>query len=299
MRETPLKEAERGDLAVALRGILRRLDALENSALSRSRMLVTAARRGIEGLTPTDPRPSDLDFFIRGIDAQMAMLAGDFEDLIAGFAVEAGSLGEEFAGAQLRALGIDPAKFAGQGLSSSELVTTARVLAAEASTAIGETSARIQADVARAFLAPKPKLSEIRNAIAQNLITRRRDGSLSGAIAKIATKLRGSVGAIFGQASQAVQKAAEESGEPIGKIWVKKPPRVRPTHSEAAARYRVNGNPGPIPIDDFFVIGGVKLRFPRDPQAVSVGGSVAGEVANCKCECVIVPMPKSKARKSA
>lgn len=51
----------------------------------------------------------------------------------------------------------------------------------------------------------------------------------------------------------------------------------RPNHLAAEKRYGINGNTGPIGVDDDFTIGGHKARYPRD------GRLPASETVNCRC----------------
>lgn len=61
--------------------------------------------------------------------------------------------------------------------------------------------------------------------------------------------------------------------------------RVRPTH-RAAGRAR------PIPVNQLFIVGGDKLRYPGDPR-----GST-GETINCRCRMYTVPKKVLKNEKS-
>ncbi len=55
--------------------------------------------------------------------------------------------------------------------------------------------------------------------------------------------------------------------------------RTRPTHVRAGAQYSEGGNPGPIPLDEPFVIGGQQMMYPLDG---SLGAHVR-EIAQCRC----------------
>jgi len=55
--------------------------------------------------------------------------------------------------------------------------------------------------------------------------------------------------------------------------------RIRDTHLSAWMQFQEGGNPGPIPMDDFFVVGGYKMLYPLDRQ----NGAPADEWANCRC----------------
>ena len=52
---------------------------------------------------------------------------------------------------------------------------------------------------------------------------------------------------------------------------------TRPTHVEAGRRYAIGGDPGPIPTDEPYIVGGERLMYPRDPSGA------AGETINCRC----------------
>jgi hypothetical protein len=53
--------------------------------------------------------------------------------------------------------------------------------------------------------------------------------------------------------------------------------RTRPDHIDAWGRYSRGGTPGPIPIDDYFVVGGVQMQCPGDKSAP------ADQIVNCRC----------------
>lgn len=57
--------------------------------------------------------------------------------------------------------------------------------------------------------------------------------------------------------------------------------RVRRTHQIASSKK-------PIPKDQLYQVGDVLMRFPADPEAF--GGNVAGEVINCRCRSMILPI---------
>jgi len=66
------------------------------------------------------------------------------------------------------------------------------------------------------------------------------------------------------------------------KEWLATPDRrTRPTHLRAWADYSEGGTPGPIPIDQPFIVGGEQLMFPGDPS---------GSCENvCQCRCTMLP----------
>jgi hypothetical protein len=71
----------------------------------------------------------------------------------------------------------------------------------------------------------------------------------------------------------------------MGKVWINsKDARVRDSHREAGRRYRVGGDPGPIPVGESFIVGGAALRYPLDPNGPP------DEVIECRCRHRIVPL---------
>jgi len=58
--------------------------------------------------------------------------------------------------------------------------------------------------------------------------------------------------------------------------------RVRDSH-------RIVGMQEPIGFNEWFNVGGVRMRFPNDPQAVGFSGEIAKERINCRCRMVTFP----------
>jgi hypothetical protein len=68
-------------------------------------------------------------------------------------------------------------------------------------------------------------------------------------------------------------------GAPM-KEWLGTPDdRIRPDHLDAMVRYSEGGNPGPIPINEAFVVGGVHMMHPGDGPPEQV----------CNCRCTTLP----------
>ncbi len=64
------------------------------------------------------------------------------------------------------------------------------------------------------------------------------------------------------------------------KEWLHTPDnRVRDSHKTAGFQYRQGGTPGPIPIDEFFIVGGYNMLYPLDMS----NGAPADEAMNCRC----------------
>jgi hypothetical protein len=84
------------------------------------------------------------------------------------------------------------------------------------------------------------------------------------------------------QAAQArmTERAATvaQAGYQLLKSWLDAgDERVRDTHAQAADDYAVDGEPGPVAVDESFNIDGALLLFPRDPSGP------LDEIMNCRC----------------
>lgn len=150
-----------------------------------------------------------------------------------------------------------------------------------------ETIGRISNEINLGVLAGKSPF-EIQQAI-RPFVTpiRRKDGSTIGILARSEMISRTEINRVFAltnQAQQANEAAALEAiGEKPMKIWVTAgDDRVRESHVQAGIDYGIDGDPGPIPIDEPFIVGGEELRFPLDPAA-----SPAATVG-CRCVTTLV-----------
>ncbi len=295
LKYTRLTEDEVADLRRALRGIIRRLDQLENSALASGRVLIGQSRERITASTPAELTPTALDPFLGTIRTSMQSLAGDTERLVQGFAIEGANLGEEFGLAQMRALGITPEELGPTGLSADRIRQMSRAAAAEAQAVILDASAKLQGEIARVFLKPKPTQGELAGVLKASLSTRRKGGGFSGAIAKVATNLRTTLGQFFSMASDELQRKAAEKDKNLRKIWVTKgDAKVRNDHNIAGSKFGRGGNPGPIPVKKRFKVGSASLRFPRDPDGKGGSKAVKAQVINCRCDSVLVRIEPKK-----
>jgi len=278
-----LREDEVADLQRQLRGIIRRLDELERGAFTASASLIRNTRGQVQDVIPDRITPGDFPAFSGNVSSLMTTLQTNFGDLVESFAFEGVSLGEDFAEQQLRSVGIDPASLGAVGLTGAQFRSIAGASAAEAEAAIQAAASRLNAELARVFLAPEPNLTKIRTVIKDNLSTRRSGGSLSGAIAKVSANLRTSLGRMFSEASEAIQKAAAERDPSLRKMWVTKgDAKVREDHVIAGRNHGRRGKPGPIKVTERFQVGRVRLRFPRDPDARGGRRQVQAQVIRCR-----------------
>jgi hypothetical protein len=99
--------------------------------------------------------------------------------------------------------------------------------------------------------------------------------------------IRTEVGRAFQMAGQEELERAKESGLEPKKWWLAiDDARARETHLHAWRRYQPGGDDGPIPADEHFEVGDVRMLFPGDPDARGDDKAVAGEVINCRCSSV-------------
>lgn len=91
--------------------------------------------------------------------------------------------------------------------------------------------------------------------------------------------LRTELSRTFNSATHGRLVALAEKSAGVRKIWIAtKDDRTRETHTEAAARYHRGAG---IPVDERFLVGRTKLRFPVDPLAE--GPDAASQVIMCRC----------------
>ena len=133
----------------------------------------------------------------------------------------------------------------------------------------GEIRAKINTEVQLGVLGAKNP-ADIRKAIGTNL----KDKSIFKTIADRAeTITRTEVGRVYSMATDERMKQVAEIEPGVRKFWIATPgPRTRDSHVAAGNKYTEDN---PIPVDEYFVVGGAKLRFPRDPAGP------AEETINC------------------
>lgn len=69
----------------------------------------------------------------------------------------------------------------------------------------------------------------------------------------------------------------KRTGATMREWWATPDDRTRPSHLEAWNRYSEGGNPGPIPFDMDFIVGGAPMKHPGDKSAP------LREFINCRC----------------
>jgi len=115
---------------------------------------------------------------------------------------------------------------------------------------------------------------EVMKAVGRNL----KDKSVFTSLTKRAeTIVKNEAGRALEKASQLRKEAAAKVVPGLQKQWYygHSPKMPRLDHLVAAERYGPGGDPGPIPVDEAFMVAGEALMFPRDPA-----GSAANTI-NC------------------
>ena len=103
----------------------------------------------------------------------------------------------------------------------------------------------------------------------------------SGAFFRAETIVRTENNRVFGMANQERLSQTAAVLPKLKKIWRDSGlPHERDSHAQAAEDYAPGGDPGPIPVDEPFIVGGFPVMFPGDPEGD------AGEVINCRCVSV-------------
>jgi hypothetical protein len=99
--------------------------------------------------------------------------------------------------------------------------------------------------------------------------------------------IRTEVGRAYEMTGQEELEAAQEAGVDLAKWWLATDDgRTRETHLEAWRRYRPGGDTGPIPVDEFYEVGDVRLMFPQDPQGEGDEKALASETIQCRCSSI-------------
>lgn len=165
------------------------------------------------------------------------------------------------------AVGIDLA------MLPTELLVAAKDYAAELITDLSkELIEKISADIRTGVvLGENPYETMVR--VERHLF---KDGE--GAFFRAETIVRTENNRIFGIANQERLSQAAKDLPKLRKIWVaSSDERTRDSHYQASIDYSPGGDPGPIPVDQPFIVDGQELMFPGDPMGE------ARLVINCRC----------------
>lgn len=207
-------------------------------------------------------------------------LMGQVDEALAGLGAEAtGLLNGGSAQAYSQGAAVVDDVIAGTPLTlkmpmlTQELLNKALAFDADLIKNIGdEIRAKINTEIQLGVLGAKSP-HDVQKAIGTNL----KDPSIFRTIADRAeTIARTEMGRVYSMATDERMRQVGEIAPGAKHFWIATPgPRTRDTHRAAGNRYsRANA----IPIDQPFIVGGARLRYPRDP------GGPAEETINCRCD---------------
>lgn len=226
------------------------------------------------------PTRALLDRALGGVNDALRTLQTTATAELAGHAETAFDLGAQLA---TRPLGPDFAVVGAQ-VTQTQLALTANFSAELVGNVTSDLRRRITAEITGVVVGAKTP-QEAAKAIGRNL----RDPNH---FRTIAHRARAIVVTETGRAqalgTQAAQQSLAETQAGVGgpaprKSWLNAHlPGARPTHLSAEARYAEGATPGPIPIDEHFVINGHRALYPRDPSLP------ASETVNCHCTSITV-----------
>lgn len=215
------------------------------------------------------------------IDRAAAELARRYKRVVSAAMGEGWEWGKSFQPTTLRALGIDL-------VVAREVPTEALVLSQEiAADLVTKVSDQFKADARRIVTlgiigARSPR--QIEREIADMLRTQPdRQTKKLGTIAYQAERIvRTEMVGVANMANALWQDTASREVPTMRKYWRSaRDGRVRDSHVTADLMYAPGGNPGPIPVDEPYIINGFEAQFPHDPQLP------AGERVNCRCVSVL------------
>lgn len=265
--------------------------ALDNAASKGVRLEAATARKMIEDLRAyraglVDRIASANTFEIRRLgDLQDAiekltdrleeqLVTGLVDGMKQGFtlATKAASSASQILGVQIGGVGLTPAT-----------ISAMNALAAQRVLKFSDTiRSRINTSIMRGVLGEKSPF-EVIQMIRVDIGGKDNKGQAFWSAERIA---RTEVGRVQSAAQQErFAQINDRAPGTTGKIWVtEKDVRVRASHVRAGRQYRIGGTPGPIPVEEAFIVGGADLMYPLDPSGPPE------EVIECRCRHRIVPL---------
>lgn len=161
-------------------------------------------------------------------------------------------------------------------LISNQLLTAAKDYSADLITNMtSDAIEEISAILRRGIITGENPYKTIK-AVEENLF-----GDAEGLFARAEKIVRTENGRMYEVANQARLEQIAKDVPGMKKIWVAgDDDRTRESHRQAGMDYAPGGAIGPIPVDQPFIIGGVELMMPNDPDGEP------HEVINCRCSSV-------------
>lgn len=260
------------DYQAAINQIDRQYNDLENSAIadvfSLTRQLTREIANAIADNADTDQ--TGLNLLRSSIDRIMSQYQSDVTNRIEQLFSDAYALGISSVIEPLAAVGdvAEPiTERVTEALSLSSLLGTAAIIGASIADSIKQT---VMSNI---------RIGRLAALSVGKLMTRIRKG-IAPKLNAIRTTIRTETTRIFNIAHDLQMRAANKFRKRDNKLlkgWLTRGDnRVRPTH-------RAAGRAKPIPVNQLFVVGGDRLRYPGDPK-----GS-AEEVVNCRCRMYTIP----------
>lgn len=281
MREAPTPRPAGQGRAInrAILQRLKRMSRLENLAARRQLQLLAVTRREViraMGAAPSGSfRAFHLGELLAAIDRAILQGRPAAVNLAAIDAQAAFGLGQQHVDAVLRIAGVGETL---TDVSAETLQAVLDVTRDQVRAVWSELGTTLKADVRRATLGlidPVEAMTAVTRAI-------RNAKSFGTAATRAEIVARTEINRTFALATQSrLQQAGDRLGPALKKTWLAvDDARTRDAHRRAGRDYGPHGDPGPIPIDEPFVVDGEDLMFPLDPR-----GSPANTIA-CRCRAV-------------
>ena len=286
--ETAPRPARQGTYISRVQRIVTRGDRLTDRGVRQAWETLTDARRTVLDALATTPReigPDGLENYssyqlqtlLASIDSAGAAFERNFARVLRGTTAESFELGATITPESLRGIGLD-LQFA-PDISRAQLAVAAQLYPDLISQVSNDFRTRVKREISLGVLGARPT-GEVQNNVVELLRTqpRRRDRQLGPLAYQAERIVRTEMMTTFNLANDIRHAEAARQVPGLKKIWLTAGDmRVRNDHVMAGARYRVGGNPGPIPIDEDFVVGGELANGPHDPRLS------AAQKIHCRC----------------
>lgn len=260
---------------------------MEDDAARRAVRLLLAAQREITQRVITEEgwRLENLQSLQRQVNDILAKFEREYTAALSGIQVNAYQAGIETVDDPLRVSGITltPARL------NPNVIAVLQGFSADLIRNISaETRAAVNATIAQSLLGLQSPF-EAQKRIAQIIGAHDSLRELTGISARAESQFRTETGRVYSIATQARQEQVAEFVPDLMKVWVA-------TGDSRTRRDHLRAHGQTVKVDEFFEVGGEKLRFPRDPR-----GS-AGQTVNCRCRSISwragygEPVPRTTAR---
>lgn len=260
------------DYQAAIAEIDKRYDALESAAIADLFALTRQLARDISAILADnqDTPQTGLQMFKLGIDQRLNQYQSDVTRRIEQLFNDAYQLGLDSVIEPLAAVG-----------DETERITERVTEAVDLSSIVGSAVIIGQgiADSIKQTITSNVRVGRLGGLSVSKIMGRIRKG-IAAKLNSVRTTVRTETTRVFNIAHNLQMKAANKLRPRSNKLlkgWLTRgDKRVRPTH-------RAAGRAKPIPVNDLFIVGADKLRYPGDPK-----GSPE-EIINCRCRMYTIP----------